>query len=67
PIRRKSEVQESNDDRIDEDFPGYPHHPSKEKNINPRKDQDKRSRDVDRHNGSANAFEGTEDPSGGDE
>jgi hypothetical protein len=62
PIRNESEVQESNDERIDEDFPGYPHHPSKEKTINPKNLHDRRSADVDRHNGSAHAFEGTEDP-----
>ncbi len=45
PIRRKEEVQRSNDEHIDQDFPGYPHHPSKENIIS---------------NGSANAFEGTE-------
>ena len=47
PMRKKEDVQQSNDERIDQDFPGYPHHPSK---------------DSDRHNGSANAFERTEDP-----
>lgn len=33
PIRRKGEVQESNDERIDQDFPGFPHHPSKKESI----------------------------------
>ena len=41
PIDQKEEVQESNDERIDQDFPGYPHHPSKEETV---------------HNGSADAF-----------
>ena len=45
PIRKKEEVPQSNDERIDEDFPGFPHHPSKKETIS---------------NGSANAFEGTE-------
>jgi hypothetical protein len=45
PIDKKEEVQQSNDQHIDQDFPGYPHHPAKEKTI---------------HNGSAGAFDATE-------
>ncbi|MBS1660855.1 MAG: hypothetical protein JST68_07365 [Bacteroidetes bacterium] len=45
PIRDKKDVQKSNDEHIDQDFPGYPHHPAKEKTI---------------HNGSAGAFDATE-------
>jgi hypothetical protein len=45
PILEKEEVQRSNDKHIDQDFPGYPHHPSKESTI---------------RNGSAGAFEATE-------
>jgi len=46
PIRKKEEVQQSNDEHIDQDFPGFPHAPSKKETIS--------------HNGSANAFKGTE-------
>ena len=46
PIWKKEQVQESNDERIDQDFPGFPHPPSKKESIS---------------NGSANAFEGTEE------
>ncbi|MBS1605093.1 MAG: hypothetical protein JST42_20690 [Bacteroidetes bacterium] len=45
PIDRKEAVQQSNDERIDQDFPGYPHHPAKEETI---------------HNGSADAFQSAE-------
>src|ERR1700752_5355823 len=45
PIVAKEDVQQSNDEHIDQDFPGYPHHPSKDKII---------------HNGSAGAFDATE-------
>jgi hypothetical protein len=41
----KEEIQRNNDEHIDQDFPGYPHHPSKESTI---------------RNGSAGAFEATE-------
>ena len=46
PIRKKKEVGQSNDERIDQDFPGFPHAPAKKETIT--------------HNGSANAFKGTE-------
>jgi len=46
PIRKKEEVPQSNDERIDQDFPGFPHPPAKKETIT--------------HNGSANAFKGTE-------
>jgi hypothetical protein len=46
PIRKKEDVQQSNDERIDQDFPGFPHAPAKKETII--------------HNGSANAFKGTE-------
>jgi len=46
PIRKKEQVQQSNDERIDQDFPGFPHAPAKKETII--------------HNGSANAFKGTE-------
>jgi hypothetical protein len=45
PITNKEDVQRSNDEHIDQDFPGFPHPPAKDKII---------------HNGSAGAFEGTE-------
>jgi hypothetical protein len=45
PMRDADEVQENNDEHIDQDFPGYPHHPSHGRTI---------------HNGSAGAFDATE-------
>jgi len=34
-IDAPEEVQESNDEKIDEDFPGYPHYPAKDDILNP--------------------------------
>jgi hypothetical protein len=39
PIENEQEVQQSNDERIDQDFPGFPHHPSTEKEIKKKKDE----------------------------
>ena len=46
PIKNKDDVQQSNDEHIDQDFPGFPHHPSKKNVIS---------------NGSAGAFASTEE------
>ena len=35
PIDSEEKVQNSNDEKIDEDFPGYPHYPAKEDILNP--------------------------------
>ncbi len=35
PIDTKEKVQQSKDEHIDEDFPGYPHYPAKEDIMNP--------------------------------
>ncbi|MFT3704244.1 MAG: hypothetical protein QM802_17890 [Agriterribacter sp.] len=42
PIKTKEEVQENPDNHIDQDFPGFPHSPSKEEHINPKTKQDKK-------------------------
>jgi hypothetical protein len=34
-ITNPEEVQESNDEKIDQDFPGYPHYPAKDDILNP--------------------------------
>ena len=34
-IEKPEEVQESNDEKIDQDYPGYPHYPAKEDILNP--------------------------------
>lgn len=33
PMDKKSEVEASNDPRIDQDVPGFPHHPSSEEDL----------------------------------
>lgn len=46
PLRHKKQAQDNEDERIDEHFPVYPYHPPG---------------DADLHNGSAHAFERTEE------
>ena len=40
PIIKKADVQQSNDEHIDQDFPGFPHNPSKENIISPKNHDD---------------------------
>ena len=40
PIIKKADVQQSNDEHIDQDFPGFPHNPSKESIISPKNHED---------------------------
>jgi len=46
PIKKKEEVQQSNDQHIDQDYPGYPHLPATENIINPKTEEDNLSADV---------------------
>lgn len=41
PIQKKVDVQKSNDEHIDQDFPGFPNHPAKENIINPKTEEDR--------------------------
>lgn len=40
PIDKKSEVEASNDPRIDQDVPGFPHHPSSEEDLKKKHEKD---------------------------
>ncbi|HEV7620193.1 MAG TPA: hypothetical protein VGO09_00595 [Flavisolibacter sp.] len=43
----KKEVEQSNDEKTDQDFPGYPHYPSKEDIMNERSDNKRENIDVE--------------------
>ena len=42
PIKKEEEVQQNPDQRIDEDFTGFPHLPADKKSINPLSKIDKK-------------------------
>ncbi|MDB5247214.1 MAG: hypothetical protein JWQ40_1608 [Segetibacter sp.] len=46
-IDRPEEVQESNDEKIDQDFPGYPHYPAKDDILNPGNSNERVDLDVE--------------------
>ena len=64
PITEKHEVPQSNDERIDEDFKGFPHALAKEETINPKTTKEKITAGVEKNeqnsDASAGAFEATE-------
>ena len=47
PIETPEEVEESNDSKIDQDFPGYPHYPAKEDILNPENNEGRVDVDVE--------------------
>ena len=46
-ISTPEKVEESNDNKIDEDFPGYPHYPAKDDMLNPENNVERVELDVD--------------------
>ncbi len=43
PIKKEEEVQQNADEHIDQDFPGFPHHPATKENISPNTATEKKS------------------------
>ena len=48
PIQKGEEIQRNPDNRIDQDFPGYPHAPSKKELIRPVTGQEKKVAGVEK-------------------
>lgn len=46
-LNNPGDVQKSNDEKIDQDFPGYPHYPAKEDILNPGNDTERVDLDVE--------------------
>ena len=55
PMNSKSEVENANDGKIDQDFPGYPHYPAKEDIMDQRTDMHRVDMDVENLSNSKNA------------
>lgn len=69
PIQHKEEIARHPDNKIDQDFNGYPHGPAKDETIKPQTAEEKETAGIDKKDGekrtdeqesdgSANAFEG---------
>lgn len=51
PIRNKEEIATNPDNKIDQDFKGYPHGPAQDETITPRTDEQKETADIDNKDG----------------
>jgi hypothetical protein len=65
PIIKKEEVKQSNDERIDQDFKGFPHEPAKEEVINPKTKEEKLIANVEKNTQATSFDEAASDGSGG--
>ena len=51
PIRKKEEIRNHPDNKIDQDFEGYPAGPAKDETIKPRTPSEEKTSDVDNKDG----------------
>jgi len=51
PIREKEEIKQNPDNKIDQDFKGYPSGPATDESINPQTKQEKEIADLDNKDG----------------
>lgn len=51
PITKKEEIAENPDNKIDEDFKGYPHGPAKDETIKPSTRNQKKTSDIEKKDG----------------
>lgn len=60
PITKKEEVSVNPDNKIDEDFKGYPHGQAKEEVIKPETDEEKKIADLDNKDGEKRIYKKNE-------
>jgi hypothetical protein len=51
PIQKKEEIRQNPDNKIDQDFKGYPHGTAKEEIIKPETEEEKKIADLDNKDG----------------
>ncbi len=57
PMTTGTEVKQSNDNKIDQDFSGFPHGQAKENIINPKTAEDKKVADVNNKDGEKRVYD----------
>jgi hypothetical protein len=60
PITKKEEIAQNPDNKIDEDFKGYPHGSAKDENIKPKTKQQKDIADIDNKDGEKRIYKKNE-------
>jgi hypothetical protein len=56
PITKKEEIRENPDNKIDEDFKGYPHGHAKDEIIKPATEEEKKIADIDNKDGEKRSY-----------
>jgi hypothetical protein len=56
PILKKEEIRQNPDNKIDQDFKGYPHGTAKEEIIKPETEQEKKIADLDNKDGEKRTY-----------
>jgi len=57
PIKHKEEIKQNPDNKIDQDFNGYPSGPAKDETINPKNDEDKKTADLENKDGEKRIYQ----------
>ena len=60
PIREKEEIKQNPDNKIDQDFKGYPSGPATDKTIKPQTKQEKQIADLDNKDGEKRIYKKSE-------
>jgi hypothetical protein len=60
PIKHKEEIKQNPDNKIDQDFKGYPSGPAKDETINPKTEEDKRIADLKNKDGEKRIYKKNE-------
>ena len=60
PIKNKEEIKKNPDNKIDEDFKGYPHGPAKDETIHPKTRHQKDISDLDNKDGEKRIYKSDE-------
>ncbi len=56
PIKKKEEIRQNPDNKIDQDFTGYPHGTAKEEIIKPETEEEKKIADLDNKDGEKRTY-----------
>jgi hypothetical protein len=60
PIKNKEEIKKNPDNKIDQDFNGYPSGPAKDQTIKPGSDQERKIADLDNKDGEKRIYKKSE-------
>ena len=60
PIRKKEEIKQNPDNKIDEDFKGYPDGPAKNETIKPETNEERKIADLDNKDGEKRIYKKNE-------